>query len=74
MDALLSLLFFTGLIVVIMRLARGSQAYVDPVCGMKVAAHEGFLSVHGGAEYRFCSLKCLESFERGAPAYRQRAA
>jgi YHS domain-containing protein len=75
MDVLLSLLLFTGVIFVIMRLATAHKAQgVDPVCGMKVAAHQGFLSAHGGVEYRFCSLSCLENFERGLPAYSQRAA
>lgn len=47
---------------------------VDPVCGMKVASGEGFLVAHGGVEYRFCSLECVEHFERGAPAHGQHAA
>ena len=47
---------------------------VDPVCGMKVAANEGFLVAHEGVEYRFCSLACVESFEKGAPAHSRHAA
>jgi YHS domain-containing protein len=37
---------------------------VDPVCGMRVAADEGFLVAHKGVGYRFCSLECVKSFER----------
>ncbi len=97
MDALLSLLLFTGFIFVIMRFAREHTEHkklratphrqseqaassehlpegVDPVCGMKVAAGEGFLVAHRGVEYRFCSLACIENFERGAPAHGRHAA
>jgi YHS domain-containing protein len=97
MDVLLSLLLFTGLIFVIMQLAREHEAHkelrtkphhqseqtsssghlpegVDPVCGMKVAANEGFLVAHDGVEYRFCSLACVERFEKGAPAHDRHAA
>ena len=75
MDALLSLLLFTGLIFLVMRLARARARGVDPVCGMKVGATDGFVSVHGGVEYRFCSLTCLESFEHyKAPAHHWHAA
>jgi len=97
MDILLSLLLFTGFILVIMQLVRehaerkelrtkphhqSDQTVasghlpegVDPVCGMKVASGEGFLVAHGGVEYRFCSLACVEHFERGAPAHGQHAA
>lgn len=87
MDVLLSLLLLTGFIFVIMRLAAGHEAPsgldapaghlpegVDPVCGRTVAAHEGFLVAHGGQEYRFCSLGCVETFERSPVAHSRRAA
>jgi YHS domain-containing protein len=87
MDILLSLLLFTGFIFVIMQLVREHGEHkelvtasghlpegVDPVCGMKVASGEGFLVAHGGVEYRFCSLACVEHFERGAPTHGQHAA
>ena len=47
---------------------------VDPVCGMEVAANEGFLVAHEGVEYRFCSLACVESFEERASAHGRHAA
>ena len=50
------------------------ESHIDPVCGMKVASGEGFLVAHGGVEYRFCSLACVEHFERGAPTHGQHAA
>lgn len=79
MDALLSLLLVMAVIVVIMRRARhGWTAHlpegVDPVCGMRVASNSGFLVAHDGVEYRFCSLQCVEQFEKGAPAHGRHAA
>jgi len=43
---------------------------VDPVCRMTVAANAsaGAL-VHGGVEYRFCSLRCAGAFARDPVAY-----
>lgn len=39
----------------------------DPVCGMEVAADEGYSFNWGGKTYRFCSRGCLDGFE-AAPA------
>ena len=46
----------------------GSQAPGrDPVCGMDVAADQGYSKSWGGTTYRFCSRDCLDKFE-AAPA------
>jgi YHS domain-containing protein len=47
---------------------------VDPVCGMTVAAGEGFLVAHDGIEHRFCSLACVDTFEKSAATQSPRAA
>lgn len=41
----------------------GTGAFVDPVCGMRVAADEGWGLTHAGATYRFCSKSCRSRFE-----------
>ena len=49
-------------------LGAGSQAPgKDPVCGMDVAADQGYSSSWHGTTYRFCSRDCLDKFE-AAPA------
>ena len=35
----------------------------DPVCGMNVAAGQGYAELFKGREYRFCSRKCLDKFD-----------
>jgi YHS domain-containing protein len=42
---------------------------VDPVCGMTVAAGDGYDRVYEGWEYRFCSKSCLEQFESNPERY-----
>lgn len=44
-------------------------AATDPVCGMPVAAGQGYAKMHGGHEYRFCSRACLDKFESTPDAY-----
>ena len=41
----------------------------DPVCGMPVAANQGYAEVHGGEEYRFCSRSCLDKFDADPARY-----
>jgi YHS domain-containing protein len=35
----------------------------DPVCGMKVAAGQGYAETFKGREYHFCSRSCLDKFD-----------
>lgn len=37
--------------------------HTDPVCGMTVAADQGYGKMHAGTLYRFCSRNCLDKFE-----------
>ena len=84
MDILLSLLAFTGLIVILMRLLPRRESAtmisdhlpggVDPVCGMTVHRDLGFAAMHHGEEYRFCSVACLDKFEASRRQYTKRAA
>src|SRR6267142_3055912 len=41
----------------------------DPVCGMKVPADGPHRSLHVGVEYRFCSPRCLATFEAAPERY-----
>lgn len=41
----------------------------DPVCGMPVAAGQGYSEVYQGHEYHFCSRKCLDSFDAAPQRY-----
>ena len=53
--------------------AQGSAGAVgsaiDPVCGMSVAAEQGYTKTHQGRQYRFCSRKCLDTFEANPGQY-----
>ncbi len=42
---------------------------LDPVCGMKVAADEGWAHVLDGRTYRFCSKSCRTRFEADPRAF-----
>lgn len=42
---------------------KGTLRLKDPVCGMDVTQSKSYSASHGGAEYRFCSLACLEKFK-----------
>lgn len=44
----------------------------DPVCGMQVAADQGYSKMHGGRWYRFCSRKCLDKFDQDPGRYLNR--
>ena len=41
----------------------------DPVCGMDVAADQGYAKMHRGREYRLCSRACLDKFEANPDQY-----
>jgi YHS domain-containing protein len=41
----------------------------DPVCGMDVAPASGYSRHYEGREYRFCSRKCLDSFDAEPARY-----
>lgn len=43
----------------------------DPVCGMEVAAGEGYAKMYQGRQYRFCSRQCLHKFESDPKHYMQ---
>lgn len=47
--------------------AHGSDGAVgsaiDPVCGMAVAADQGYTKTHQSRQLRFCSRACLDKFE-----------
>ncbi len=39
------------------------RTFKDPVCGMEVTTPKSYSVTHGGTEFRFCSLSCLEKFK-----------
>ena len=41
----------------------------DPVCGMEVEPGKGYSKIHEGLEYRFCSRKCLDKFDKEPQHY-----
>ena len=43
--------------------------HTDPVCGMQVDPGKGYGMMHGGKLHRFCSRKCLDSFESDPSKY-----
>ncbi len=43
--------------------------FIDPVCGMTVAATSERKLVHDGTTYAFCNPKCLEKFRADPAAY-----
>jgi len=42
---------------------------IDPVCGMTVAANQGYGRIYQGSWYRFCSRDCLDKFEADPAKY-----
>lgn len=85
MEGLLWFLIFGGLFYFMMRYgcgahmvhghggqgghAGGEGESVDPVCGMTVAADQGYAKMYRGTEYRFCSRNCLDKFEAEPEKY-----
>jgi len=41
----------------------------DPVCGMPVAAGQGYSEVYQGRELHFCSKACLDKFDAQPQRY-----
>jgi YHS domain-containing protein len=41
----------------------------DPVCGMPVAAGQGYSEVYQGRELHFCSKACLDKFDSQPQRY-----
>ncbi len=50
------------------------KPYIDPVCGMRVAANEDRKYVFEGNSYYFCSTRCLDKFRASPQTYLQPAA
>ncbi|WP_420473677.1 heavy metal translocating P-type ATPase [Noviherbaspirillum sp. ST9] len=48
---------------------KADKPYIDPVCGMKVAANPEKTIEHDGASYHFCSAKCMDTFRANPQAY-----
>lgn len=83
MEGLLSFLVFGGLFFLMMRYGCGAHMvhghgghhndkeakHIDPVCGMEVAADQGYGKMHEGTLYRFCSRNCLDKFEAAPGQY-----
>ena len=47
----------------------GEGEHTDPVCGMRLAADQGYGMMHEGTLYRFCSRNCLDKFEADPGRY-----
>jgi len=47
----------------------GEGEHIDPVCGIRVAADQGYGKIHQGTLYRFCSRNCLDQFEADPDKY-----
>jgi Cu+-exporting ATPase len=45
------------------------KAFVDPVCGMRVAETAEKQLVHDGSQYYFCSMRCVEKFRADPEKY-----
>ena len=45
------------------------QQSIDPVCGMTVQAGHGYIKLHHGRQYHFCSRDCLDRFETDSARY-----
>ncbi len=85
MEGLLWFLIFGGLFYFMMRYGCGAHMvhghgghaghggnggeFVDPVCGMTVAADQGYTKTHQGSLYHFCSRNCLDKFEADPAKY-----
>jgi len=41
----------------------------DPVCGMAISDNDSYSRVYRGHEYRFCSRRCLDQFEKDPEIY-----
>ena len=52
--------------------AEPPAPFVDPVCGMTVAADSSRPVRHEGADYHFCCAGCRQAFEKDPDAYTKR--
>ena len=48
---------------------KSTDKQIDPVCGMKLEAEQGYGKMHDGKLYRFCSRDCLDKFESDPNKY-----
>lgn len=85
MDGWLGILVFGALFFLMMRFGCGAhmmrghgkeagggpspEGGRDPVCGMTVAAGQGYRKLHAGMSHSFCSKECLERFEAEPDRY-----
>ena len=53
--------------------ADSAKPYVDPVCGMKVAANPDRMVEHAGTTYYFCSDRCVAKFSADPQQYLNRS-
>jgi len=82
--AILSFLLFAGLFFLMMKFGCGSHmshghksneedtntaTTYDPVCGLKINENEGYGKLLEGELYRFCSMECLQKFDKNAGIY-----
>lgn len=51
------------------REAPPAESAVDPVCGMPVAVDQGYAEVYQGRLLRFCSRRCLDTFDAAPQRY-----
>ncbi|MDE3150693.1 MAG: YHS domain-containing protein [Gemmatimonadota bacterium] len=49
--------------------APPAESAVDPVCGMPVAVDQGYAEVYQGRLLRFCSRRCLDTFDAAPQRY-----
>lgn len=54
--------------------AAEDSSFIDPVCGMQVAASSPHAAEHAGQQYRFCSAGCRAKFVAAPDSYTSRAA
>lgn len=52
--------------------AVAGKPFIDPVCGMKVAANPEKQIVHAGHDYFFCSARCMQKFSADPKTYLNR--
>jgi YHS domain-containing protein len=44
--------------------SAGAETFQDPVCGVYVSEADAVVGKLEGKRYHFCSMKCLEKFEK----------
>lgn len=84
MEGLISLLLFAAFFYLMMLFGCGAHMvhghgggreagarHEDPVCGKEVDPEQGYGKMHKGTLHRFCSRKCLDTFEADPARYLQ---